>query len=58
MTAKEASKILGQLGAIGAVEPLDATVQKSLGIPPAMLVTYCRYDPDRRVGEVSSPLTA
>lgn len=52
--AHEASKLLGQLGEIAKVEPLEEGIQRALRLPPAMLISYKMYDPRRDVVQVST----
>ncbi|KAH0497173.1 hypothetical protein TgHK011_004502 [Trichoderma gracile] len=48
-TRQEAIDLLGSLGAIAKVHPLDLNSQKTDKFPPAMVVHYKRYDSSRSV---------
>lgn len=52
-TRQEAIDLLGPLGPIAKVHPLDLNSQKTDKFPPAMVVHYKRYDSSRAVVKVT-----
>lgn len=55
-TIAEATTLLSQLGEVAKAEFADEGIQRSLGVPPPVLVTYKMYDSRREPVRVSDLL--
>lgn len=50
----EAIKFMSPLGEVASVKPLEDDVQQSIHLPGAVVVTFQKYDPKRKISKVCS----